>query len=170
LLVFCTNMTAGDTAMKPVNKPPPRQPDAPPDIPKAFRALGSLTVEDLKQDPGLAKSLKQLRQQMLDPAASSAQTGIVSATSIAGIKQTLTPAMVTKDVALKEQLRALKVRCGTLKTKKLAHTFNAVGESPDAAVPPCPAGLETVASIGPGWIGPHRLMESYRRPTGPGKR
>ena len=145
----------------------------------SLRSFKNVTVDELRADPHLAKALRRLRSEM------AAQGAVLSAApeqqrrmgtlithaDIEGIRSELTPRLVANDAELRKQLTHLKQRATALKTMSDSHKFSAIGElGRFPPGPPLAAGLQTIASIGPGWVGPHRLMESYRRPTGPGRR
>ena len=145
----------------------------------SLRSFKDLTVEDLRADPHLAKALRRLRSEMVAQGAASSAApvqqrrmgSVITHADIQGIRSGLTPKLVANDATLRRQLAHLKQRATTLKTITDSHKFSAIGELgrlPPGA--PRAAGLQTIASIGPGWVGPHRLMESNRRPTGPGRR
>lgn len=147
-------------------------------LPKSCR---DLTVEDLKNDPALRTALRSLRDTMTAAAGQRdgrAATAPIVTQNDLGAVRSITGKMVARDMALRTELRTLKYRATDMKTERDSHKFSALGEVPRLPIPvhgpprgwhPA-AGKQTIASIGPGWIGPHRLMESYRRPTGPGNR
>ena len=158
---------------------------APPSVSATLSSLGkSLTPDDLKADPLLASALRSLKATTQKAAAgapsgrAATASGIVTHSELDHIRGGLSAKLVAKDDELRASLRALQKRATTLKINHDAHKFSAIGEiqrpKPPTSGPPSglhpAAGLQTVASIGPGWVGPHRVMESYRRPTGPGKR
>lgn len=168
-------MTAGKySALKPIPKALELKRTSPPPaaLPSTLRSFKDLTVDELKANPELAGALRRLRAQVVDSsnAAIGDSSGIVKASTITDIKAVLTPEIVAGDPRLRKELKSLKSRTEVLSTLKAARTLSAVGERNHASGPPHAAGIETVSSIGPGWLGPHRTMESYRRPTGPGKR
>ena len=154
----------------------------PPTIHESLRSCKGVTVEELKSNPLLCTALRRLRASTttaaLDGRATTAPPLIVSSATFGDIRSTLKAKHVIKDEALRLSLKALKDRTTAIKTERDAHRFSAVGEIPRPPPPVCgpprgyhpAAGKQTVATIGPGWLGPHRMMESFRRPTGPGKR
>ena len=151
-----------------------------------FRSFKHLTVADLKTDPALTAALRSLHAAVhsgrpqtahvdmfsLRPSTSSAR--VLTRPDIAEIRS-VTPAAVSRDPVLKSSLQILRARTDRLGTARSAARFSAVGEASRVAreiralgLPYTPhAGLDTIASAGPGWIGPHRVMESHRRPRGP---
>ena len=92
--------------------------------------------------------------------------GVVRRTEVERMRA-LAPAAVARDPALKATLKRLQQRTQHLSTVHRSKKFSALGE---LGLVNAHAGKDTFASIGPGWMGPHRLMESHRRPLGPGKR
>ena len=147
----------------------------PPTIQQALRACRGLTVSDLKQDPNLLDALRRLRAATtgVDDVgrAKSASALIIKTTDINAIRGGLTANFVVRDPEMRQQLRYLRSRTQHLKLARDARKLSAVGElGRHLPGPPHAAGKPIVASIGNGWVGPHRSMESYRRLTGPGKR
>ena len=143
----------------------------PPTIQQSLRSCRGLTVESLKADPNLREALRRLRAGMDDTVrATSAPPLIIKADEIGAIRG-ITAKQIQHDAEMRQQFRFLRNRTTHLQMLKDSRKFSAVGEL--SRGPPSPsraAGKQTVASIGTGWLGPHRVMESYRRPTGPGKR
>ena len=161
---------------------PPGTVPPPPTVLESLKAIkaGQSTVDTLKADPNLTSALRRLRASTEAGRAAAAQPVIVSKSDVSYIPANVSTRLIMRDPALREALSSLRARTGELKLGRECHKFSAVGEltKPRAtgSVPSdwdaagVPAGKQTIAAIGPGWVGPHRLMESYRRPTGPGKR
>ena len=145
----------------------------PPTIQQALQSCRGLTVHDLRQDPALFDALRRLRATTtgadnFDRA--KCAPALIKRTDIKAIRG-LTANLVVHDPELRHHLKQLRSRTRHLKIQRDARTFSAVGElGHHLPGPPQAAGKVTVASMGPGWLGPHRVMESYRRPTGPGNR
>ena len=106
------------------------------------------------------------QQQQQHRAAPQIPRAVVRHSEIDSIRA-LTPAAVARDPSLRETLKRLQQRTHHLNTLSRSHKFSALGELGPVT---SHAGKDSIASIGPGWMGPHRLMESHRRPLGPGKR
>ena len=152
---------------------------------QSLKSFRSLSAEDLRRNPLLKDSLRRLRAQTLgagsEPRATSASllgkhTPFLTAADIEACKA-VKGGMVVRDDALRASLSSLKKRTELLRTIADARKYSAVGErpvpKPCPGLPPSkmhPAGRYTIASIGPGFMGPHRCVESYRRPRGTGNR
>ena len=150
-----------------------------------LKSLKSITVADVKADRALRESLRRLRASVLEahPATGDSEFRAtrpppspppsVAFRQAAEVKRAITPKLVSHDPVLRQQLINLRnhvKRCDRRPNAKES-TFSILGEIPAwQRVPhagPRAAGAGQIASIGNGWLGPHRLMPSYRRPRGP---
>ena len=154
----------------------------------ACNSFKNLTVYDLKRDPHLRNALRSLRATMQSAPSPPQRPAtvdlgalrgggsrqppreVLTRSHLAGIKHQLKRRYVARDEDLTEALKALQHRVEHLSLHRRAASFSAVGEKGGQellAIRGGPAGKQYIASIGPGWVGPHRVMESFRRPTGP---
>lgn len=143
--------------------------EAVPSFLASLRGLHKITIQDVQQDPALRQALRMLRAASHSAHSSEQQhhaPRIFQREDFQRVRA-LTPTEVSRDPALKAGLQSLRARTAHLRTVKESRSFSALSSQ---TIPYTHAGRDYVASMGPGWMGPHRVMQSHRRPLGPGKR
>ena len=122
--------------------------------------LKNLTVEQLKADPSLRDALRELRAAVVG--------GEGRAT---GEKPNMPETPAHTMLSSKSREKPTIWHCVPSVTEPVKHVLRPTSSSNHSRVVanklPA-AGTYTVASPGPGWMGPYCAMESNRRPLGPG--
>uniref|UniRef100_A0A7S2M9Y6 Uncharacterized protein n=1 Tax=Haptolina brevifila TaxID=156173 RepID=A0A7S2M9Y6_9EUKA len=113
--------------------------------------LKKLTVQDLKANPALVIALRELKRNLSPPTPALKPDQVTQTSSTTRLNVWHVEKSITEP-----PVPLLRPTSSSNRPRVVANKMHS-------------AGSYTVASPGPGWMGPAAAMESYRRSLGPGK-